>query len=165
MVTVSIKNLGLAQANNVFASVTAEDIMFSNLESKPFLSSHLKVDDGTTGKAFFEINVLPPRSETLLTAKTNASNADMLKGLETFVRSDEKVGYHDTIITSVFYLILGLTYIGLYLVYWGQIAGIPNWTTLNNREWYRIASYIAIVFVGELVATGLIIRTSLFLPL
>jgi hypothetical protein len=165
--TVSIRNLGLAPANNVFASVSADGITFSNLESEPFLSNHFRGDDSTSGKAFFEINVLPPRSETLLTATTDASNVDMLKDLEIFVRSDDKVGYHDTIITSIFYLILGLTYIGLfiYLVYWGQIAGIANWTPLNKRKWYHIASYIAIIFVGELLATGLIIRTSLFFPL
>jgi hypothetical protein len=98
------------------------------IESEPFLPNHFKADSSVLGKGFFEISVMPPRSETIVTAKVDAVNASEDEYLKVYLRSDERVGFHDTIITSVFYLGLGVTYIMLfiYLVYWHVVTGSKN---------------------------------------
>jgi hypothetical protein len=67
-----------------------------------------------------------------------------------YVRSDEKVGCHDTIITSIFYLVLGVAYayvfLLIYLVYWSNITGSSK-VALHNRSKRKIALYIAIIVV------------------
>ncbi|HZA64024.1 MAG TPA: hypothetical protein VE573_14205 [Nitrososphaeraceae archaeon] len=141
MLKIDIKNLGLAPAKHVVVSIIANNVNFSNFESIPFLANYFKVNTTILGKAFFEIDILPPRSETSVTAKLDISKASADEEIATYVRSDERVGFHDTIIASIFYLGLGVVYVMLfiYLVYWEQLSGKDklkkkNYQYLNQRN-------------------------------
>lgn len=50
----------------------------------------------------FEIENLPPRSNTTIIAESNITLSKS-RTIEAFVRSDETVGYHETIPTAIVY--------------------------------------------------------------
>ena len=57
---------------------------------------------------FFDSSLIPPRSHTLIDLRPIFLTPKLIQRIETFVRSDERVGYHDVVATIVFYLILGI---------------------------------------------------------
>lgn len=153
--TIQIENLGLASAKNIISSVSAKNVTFSNFESEPFLANHFITNSSILGHGFFEVNLLPPRSETIVNAMLDSSKADQKQKMIVYVRSDERVGFHDTIITSIFYLSLGIIYVMLfiYLVYWDRVAGSPSWKKLNMRRMREVAFYVILIGLGEGVVT------------
>jgi hypothetical protein len=155
---IEIKNLGLDSANNVMSSVSAKDVEFSSFESEPFLANHFRANTSILGKGFFEISIIPPRSETFVYATLNASRADEKNDLIVYLRSDERVGFHDTLITSIFYSGLGVTYVMLfiYLVYWRHLVGstyAPHWKKLNHHKIREIVYYVLVIAGVEIFVT------------
>jgi hypothetical protein len=158
--TIEIKNLGLGSANNVVSSVSAKNVSFSNIESEPFLEKHFRANSSIVGKGFFEITIMPPRSETFVYATLDSSKADENTALKVFLRSDERVGFHDTLITSIFYFLLGMTYLMLlsYWIYWGHLVGsnrAPHWKKLNHHNKREIVGWVIVIAVAEIVVTAI----------
>jgi hypothetical protein len=147
--TIEIKNLGLGSANNVMSSVSAKNVSFSNFESEPFLANHFRANSSILGKGFFEISIMPPRSETFVSATLDPSRADVNAEMKVFLRSDERVGFHDTLITSIFYFLLGMAYILLltYWVYWRR--------QLHKLEKSKIVVCVVAIAVAEIVVTAI----------
>jgi hypothetical protein len=175
--TITMTNLGLASANNIMGSVSAKNVTFSNFESQPFLANHFRANSSILGKGFFEITTMPPRSETNVTATLNASTADKNEPILVYVRSDERTGFHDTLITSLFYLGLGITYVMLfiYLVYWEVVAGKyeKKWDSKTNKfvetgkfskNWKKLDKHglREIVFIVVIIAAGDIVFTAIY---
>jgi uncharacterized membrane protein (DUF485 family) len=101
---ISITNYGNVVAKNVVISIMVADLhnfRFNNFISEPILPDTKSITN-QTGRGLFEIKVLPPRSNTTVTAEYNFTKGDAPK-IKTFVRSDETVGYHVTILTTVVY--------------------------------------------------------------
>jgi hypothetical protein len=157
--TIDITNLGLATANNIISSVSAKNVNFSNFESEPFLANHFRANGSILGKGFFEISTMPPRSETIVNATLDTSKAGKNEQLKVYLRSDERVGFHDTLITSIFYLGLGVIYVGLfiYLVYRSSEVdgkdGKEKKKKLEQIEPHKIVIWILAIAVGEIVVT------------
>ena len=154
---IDVSNLGLAAANHVIVSVVADNVDFYESREEPFLANHFKVNNSTSGNIFFEIDVMPPRSGISIT--TDLSGANTGKGeVIPYVRSDERVGFHLTLITSVFYFLLGSAYVFafVYLVYWDRIKHSEKWKHLGDRSSKQIILFVVIIFVGELIGTFVI---------
>jgi hypothetical protein len=158
--TIDIDNLGLASANNVIVSVIADNVNFSNSQSTPYLADHFKVDESKNGTLFLEIDIIPPRSEVIIETQLDGLNPDPKSGQDVipYVRSDEKVGFYNTIITSVFYLLLGFTYIFvfIYLVYWNRLTVSIGWKRLDQRSVGSIIFYIFVAFALEIIGVSLL---------
>jgi hypothetical protein len=62
-----------------------------------------------------------------------------IKQLTVYVRSDEKVGYHDTIVTSIFYCILSVTYVIFFLriFYWAKLTGKKSAGSTSELLFYH----------------------------
>lgn len=111
---ISVTNWGLSPAKNVIFSLTSDNVRFYNFTSQPFLGNNTKSNTTVLGNALFSISVLPPRSDTIIHFK--ADKAKTNQPLITYVRSDEKVGYHDIRTTIGFYVGLGVL-VGFAFIY------------------------------------------------
>jgi hypothetical protein len=78
-----------------------DNTTFLNFTIDPFLSKYFKDNTNSsnrTREAFFEIEVLPPGLETIITAIMNISN-DNNQPLITYIRSDETIGHINWLIS------------------------------------------------------------------
>jgi hypothetical protein len=148
--SLEVSNWGLASAKNALFSLQSDNVRFLEFKPQPFLSSYFKENTNLTGYGFFEIHVIPPRSDTTIYAKLDTSNANSNQPLVAFVRSDEKVGYHDTAITIIFYIILGAAYILLFLwmVFKKKLENIRR----RHIPWYLLI-IVAYIVLFSLVYT------------
>jgi hypothetical protein len=92
---IKINNYGTSPAKHVVGSMSADNTTFLNFTVNPFLSKQFKDNTNSsnqTTQGFFEIEVLPPGSETIVTATMNISN-DTGQPLMIDIRSDEIVGH------------------------------------------------------------------------
>jgi hypothetical protein len=112
---VDLTNWGLSPANNVILSMTSSNAKFFNFTSEPFLGNLTGSNISIQGNAMYSIPILPPRSHTLVEFKVDISEANSGERLRSFVRSDERVGYHDVLWTSAFYLVLGIIIVLLFI--------------------------------------------------
>jgi hypothetical protein len=162
--TIDITNLGLATANNIISSVSAKNVTFSNFQSEPFLENHFRANGSMLGKGFFEISTMPPRSETIVNATLDTSKAEKKEQLKVYLRSDERVGFHDTVITSIFYLGLGATYVlvFIFLVYRSSVVQETKWKKLERIQIHSIVYYVLAIAGAEIVIT--IIYYYLYFP-
>jgi hypothetical protein len=111
------------------------------------------------GRGFFEISIMPPRSESFVWATINASTANKNESMMVYLRSDERTGFHDTLVTSIFYMGLGITYVMafIYFVYWRVIVGekhFKKWHKLDKRRLWVIALIVFVIAVAEIVVTA-----------
>jgi hypothetical protein len=106
---VDVHNYGLSPAKDVVISIDSYKAKFVNMTSKPILPIIQNISN-KTGAALFGIQVLPPFSDTSIVANLNTT-VNQVTNLTAYVRSDERVGYHDTIPTAAFYLGLSSIYI------------------------------------------------------
>ena len=105
---IKIHNFGLAPAKHVVGSMKGNNLTFSNITSEPFLSKYFRTNtNGTTGyranvtvshktnatvsikDGFFDIDVLPPGSETSINSKVDVSKIHKDTELIVYLRSDE----------------------------------------------------------------------------
>jgi hypothetical protein len=112
---IDITNWGLSAANNVILSMTSDNTKFYGFTSEPFLGNLTRSNTSVQGNAMFSIPLLPPRSHTLINFKADITQGNSDQRLIIFVRSDEKVGYHDVVYTIIFYLGLGIIMVILFI--------------------------------------------------
>lgn len=136
---IEVTNWGLSPANNVILSMTSANTNFFNFTSEPFLGNLTTSNITIQGNAMYSIPILPPRSHTLIDFKANISQADPDQRLITFVRSDEKVGYHDVVWTILFYLILGILIVWFFI----YLVIIKKKATLNPKN---IVTCLIVIF-------------------
>lgn len=117
--TIKIHNSGLAPAKHVIGALKADNLTFSKITSEPFLSNYFRTNtntSGTTGyrantttgyktnttpseNGFFDIDVLPPGSETSITTKMDISKSNNDTQMTVYLRSDEGVGHVNYIVS------------------------------------------------------------------
>jgi hypothetical protein len=110
-----IHNFG-SKAENVIVSLKAKDALF-RFGSDPFRPSNILFNktshSGIVGESLVEMGNMPSRGNAKLTVVvTNASGEGMDHNTEltTHVRSNESVGYHNTIFLVLFYGLLAASY-------------------------------------------------------
>jgi hypothetical protein len=157
---IDIINYGLASANHLIVSVKAVDanVKFNNSQSTPYLSNHFNKNESMPGNLFLEIDTLPPRSQINMSTYLEGVDPDKQKNVIPYVRSDERVGFHLTIPTSLFYLVLGGVYVLIlvYLVYWNRLTDSKNWKPLDKRSVGSIIFYIFVAFAVDVIGVSLI---------
>lgn len=107
--TIKIHNFGLAPAKHVVGALGDGNVIFKDITSEPFLSKYFGNNiKGTTGyranattnkDGFFDIDVLPPGSETAITAKIDVSKSSDDTQMTAYLRSDETVGHINDIVS------------------------------------------------------------------
>jgi hypothetical protein len=82
----------------------AQNITFKDMTSIPLLSETALHYQGV-GNGIFKIGSLPPRSQTTVTSSLRVDPTTKMDGLNlmTYIRSDDAVGFHDTILTIIAY--------------------------------------------------------------
>jgi hypothetical protein len=134
---IEINNLGSETAKNVVLSLKADKVRFIKFTSDPVLSEKSTKITNDSGNAFFNLQSLPPRSLTWVTADMNTSeNPDGT--LTTFVRGDETVGYHGSVPTIIIYSI----YVGI-LLYVSIVTIRESWW----RWWHNIMIVVGAVAI------------------
>ena len=114
---IKIHNFGLAPAKHVVGSLRGNNLTFSNITSKPFLSKYFRTNTNVTSgyranvtvsnkDGFFDVDVLPPGSETSINSKVDVSKVHKDTQLIVYLRSDEAIGYVNYIVwlTLGFYI-------------------------------------------------------------
>jgi hypothetical protein len=86
-------------------------------QKSPRLSSNLSINKSVTRFGYIQIAVLPPRSDTIITASLDVSMFHKNETLITYVKSDERVGFHDIPYTIGFYFVLSAIHIMLFLYF------------------------------------------------
>ena len=76
------------------------DFAYNNFTSEPILPGTKSITS-QTGSTLFEIEVIPPRSSTTVIVEYTITKDG--PPMKTFVRSDETVGYHGTILATLVY--------------------------------------------------------------
>jgi hypothetical protein len=138
---IEVSNLGSETAKNVVLSLKAHDITFVKFMSDPVLSENSTKIENATGNAFFNLQSLPPRSQTFVTAELDAGeNPDGT--LVTFVRGDDTIGYHGSVPTIIIYSI----YIGT-LAYVSVITIKESWW----RWWHNLMIIVGAIAILVLI--------------
>ena len=138
---IEINNLGSEAAKNVVLSLKADKVRFVKFTSDPVLSEASTKNTSDIGNAFFNLQSLPPRSLTFVTADLDTSkNPDGT--LTTFLRGDETVGYHGSVPTIIIYSI----YVGILLY-----VSLVTMKESLWRWWHNI-----MIIVGAVAILGLI---------
>jgi hypothetical protein len=147
-VDITIANYGIVSAKHVTVSLQADNVKFAGFTSKPLLSTNLNSSLSTPiGDGLVELDVLPPRAFTTITADLKPSNSNINQELTIYLNSDETVGYHNVISIVFFYTVLGLAYIILFMLFWtGKLSRIPRNFTLVG---IGFAAYLG--FIGGLL--------------
>lgn len=89
------------------------------LASTPLLPIRPNDSVYQSGRALFEVNNLPPKSDTIISfiASNSDKNPDELT---TYVRANKAVGHHQNYNLAIFYVLLFITYVILTLSFvWG----------------------------------------------
>jgi hypothetical protein len=97
----TIYNLGLGSAYNVFGSLNGESVRFARFTPEPYLSTHFETNR-QVGNGFFEIDVLQPQNRMVVIVDLNATGADPDESVTAYVRSDQSIGYTRNQISLIF---------------------------------------------------------------
>jgi hypothetical protein len=138
---IEVSNLGSETAKNVVLSLKANDVTFVKFSSDPVLSEKSTEIEYSTGNAFFNLQSLPPRSQTFVTTELDASkNPDGT--LTTFIRGEETVGYHGSVPTII-----------IYSVYVGTLAYVSIITIKESwwRWWHNLMIIVGAISILVLI--------------
>ena len=165
--TIKIVNRGLATANNVIVSINSS-LYINDIQLKPLLNTSESESNCKNYECYITIPTLPPGSITdiivSLGTSSNTNNSlwlhniiynilkdksqDKNNKVTVYVRSSEAIGHHDSLIISIFYIGLSISYglIFIYLTFLEKLGIQPptKWKNLTERKW-SIAGFIVLL--------------------